>query len=87
MILIYGRKACEKEKYRVIGVCHLHRREGIFWVKISGRVFRRSETCICCLRIPGQLAKDNYMEELIIESGDWKKSVRIEPRIDVNIAD
>lgn len=81
MASVYGRRACEKEKYQMIGICILRRKEGSFWTKIPERVFRRSETEIYYIGLSGSFAKEHYMEELIIEREKWKKSLRIEHKV------
>lgn len=81
MALIFARKACEKERYQIIGFCRIYRKEGIFRTRISENVLHRSETNHYYIRIPRQFAQEHYMEELIVDSGKWKKSVRIERKI------
>ncbi|MDD2971343.1 MAG: hypothetical protein PHE02_04335 [Lachnospiraceae bacterium] len=81
MAFIFGRKACEKEKYQIIGFCHLRKKRGCFYTRIPERVLFRSETKIYYIRMSKAFAKEHYMEELVIEWDKGKKSVRIEGKI------
>lgn len=82
MIMIMARRACEKEKYHVIGVKFwLEKRRNVYVIKLSNQILQRAETDIYRIWCTDSFVREHYMEELIIRNSDWKKSVRIEKKI------
>lgn len=71
----------ENGKNKILGIAIIHRKKEYFSLKIRAAIMKRAETTGYCLMLPKKFIRENYMEELVLETAEGKISCRIDSYI------